>query len=230
MRFFEKLFGTRQQREAKRLIDETRRHVDSTYGPLHALGMAVVETAYTTYRRLGPVFGFSGSGRPSEHQMLLFYELLYFFAHLTIRTAAAKRLSETNIQKLQGYLGPLLASTAVDTFCRNWPEELKSKMRNEFFQKLNDAELEYAACHGLVSQSDPLNDGTLVGKFQTNAVALFERTGDSLAELAVGTEILGAFANMNLDSLVCAVATVIEGVDDRLLESFWHDKDGEKGA
>jgi hypothetical protein len=129
MGFFDKLLGMRQERAARRILQTARREVAQTYGPLHAVGMGIVSTAHSAYLRLGAVFGYSESAKPSDPQMLLFCELLYFFSHLTIRTAAARRLSDTQIGKIQRFLGPFLASTVVDSFFNHWPEELKNKIR-----------------------------------------------------------------------------------------------------
>jgi len=213
MSLFNKVFGTPEARQVKRLFKEARAHVDATYGPLGALGRAIAETTWVVWQNLGTVFGFDKKQSPSEREILLLYELIYFFCHLTWRTAVANRFSNAHIAKLQTYLCPLLASTAVDTFCLHWPEEVKSKIRNEFLEKLNEAEIDYSECRGLVSESDPLSRSTLIGRFGGHAAALWEREGDPVAELAVGTEMIRAFSDMKLKSLVTDVAAVIDAVD-----------------
>lgn len=60
--------------------------------------------------------------------------------------AAFTILTEPEIGRLQEYLGPMLSSTAVDTFCQHWPEESKAKLRADFYTDLNTSEEEYSQC------------------------------------------------------------------------------------
>lgn len=221
MSLFHKLFGTPELRRARRLLKDTRASVGATYGPLGKLGTAIVGAAFSAQQNLAQVFRFSMEGQPSEPQILMFYEFLYFFSHLTLRTAVAKGFTESQIEKLQGVLGPLVASTAVDSFFRHWPEDLKTKMRNEFYGKLNDAEVEYSECRGLLSADDPLSTDTLIGRLAGNAANLWERSSDELAKMAVASAATQAFRAIQLDGLVGEVAAVIGSADSELMDRFW---------
>ena len=167
---FSETAGPPSRRALERILARVEAEVAQTYGPLGDLGIAIVTAAWDTQQRLGPAFGFSSSGRPSMPQMLLQYELLYFFSHLTLRTAFAEGFTGAQIGKLQTFLGPLIVSTAVDSFCLHWPEDLKKKMRSEVYERLNYAEMEYAECMSLSDPDDPLNRGTLIGRLATNAM------------------------------------------------------------
>lgn len=221
MSLFDKLFGRSESGRFKRLLKETRAEVDATYGPLNRLGIAIVGAAFSAQRNLAQVFGFSMEGRPSEPQILMFYEFLYFFSHVALRSVVAKGFTEPQIAKLQGCLGPLLASTAVDSFFRHWPEDLKTKMNSEVYQKLNDAEVEYAGCRGLLSPDDPLSRDSLIGRVAGNVADLWERPSDELAKMAVASAASEAFGAMQLDRLVGDVAVVIDSVDSELIARFW---------
>ena len=154
-------------------------------------------------------------GQPSEPQILLFYEFLYFFAHLTLRSGVARGLTASQVKKFQSYLGPLLASTAVDTFFLHWSTELKAKMMGEFFEKLNDAEIEYAECQGgLVSRDDPFSRDTLTGRLAVNVVELWERSGDQVAKTAVVSAVTGALKRVDLVRLVSEVVAKIDQVEN----------------
>jgi len=219
----DRLFETPESRGMKRLLDNAQAQVEATYGPLMKLAMSTVVAAQSTQDNLAKVFHFSVTDRPSEPQMLTLYELLYFFAHLTLRTAVGKGFSAGQVKKLQGYLGPLLASTAVDSFCLHWPEDIKAKIRGEFYEKLNDAEAEYAECHGLISSDDPLDRNTLIGRLATNCAQLWERS-DRFATMAIAYAAIQSFKAMELEKLVDGVAAVIDSVDSELLERYWEQK------
>jgi hypothetical protein len=221
MGLFGRLFGTREARMAKRLLKDARGMVDATYGPANKLGLEIVAAASSTQQSLGRVFECGTGGPPSEPQMLTLYEFLYFFSHLALRTAVAKGFSDAQIGKLQGFLGPLLASCAVDSFCREWPEKLKARIRSEFYEKLNHAEIEYGECRGLVSEDEPLNRNTLVGRLANNVADLWERPSDDVAKLAVVSAALEAFTAAKLDELVAEVAATIDRWDSKSTQALW---------
>ena len=191
------------------------------YGPPGALGLAIVEAAFSAQSDLAPVLGFSMTGTASQPQILVFCELLYFYAHLTVRSAVTSGFSEDHVRGLQGFLGPLLVSTAVNTFFRDWPDKLKDGLWNDVYEKLNDAELEYAECRGLVSAVEPLSTTTLIGRLASNVAALWERPTDSTLKAAVASASVRAFQNMGLETLLNDTALVIHLVDPSKLREFW---------
>jgi len=198
----------------------TRAKIDAVYGPVGDLGTAIVSAAFNTYQNLAQVFGFRVQGTPSEPQMLTFYEFLYFYSHIMLRTAAAKGFTQPQIEKLQGYLGPLLASTAVDSFIGHWPDDFRKRLRRDFYNGLNIAEQEYSQCRGLLSPDDPLNEDTLVGRLARNIADLWERSSNEPAKVAVATAVLKAFPAMQLDRLIAKVASVIDSVDVEGIREF----------
>src|SRR5262249_25810958 len=151
--------------------------VHDTYGPLGNLSLAIVQAANDSLRELAPTLGISLDGKPTEQRILVFYELLYFYSHLTLRFAVAGGLTEPQIAKLQSYLRPLLPSTAVDAFFKHWPNELKTKMQSDFFEKMNDAELEYTQCKTLWSKEQPFGNMSIFGRLANNIAALLEQEG-----------------------------------------------------
>jgi len=225
MNIFQRLFSDplkeAEVEKAKRLIKDTHANVEATYGRVGNLGTAIVNAAFGAQKNLAQVFGFSVEGQPSEPQILMFYEFLYFFSHITLRTVAAEGFTEPQIKKLQDFLGPLLASTAVDSFFRHWPEDLKRKMKSNYFESLNVAEMEYSECRGLILADDPLNQSTLIGRLASNVAELWERSSDQLVKMAVASAATQAFAAMQLDRLVADVAPIIDSVDAELVGKFW---------
>jgi len=210
----------------ERLLKDADGRFGEVYGPLVVLKMAITIAAYDTQRDLGPAFGFTTQGRPTEPQMLLQCELLYFFSHLALRSVVAEGLTETQAKKLQAFLGPWIAWTAVNAFCMHWPEHLKRKMTDEAYHKLNDAEMDYAECRGLVEPKDPLNANTLIGRLAANAMALWGRAADDPAAFAVAAATQKAVAAMRLNELARDVARVIDLVDVEWIEDFWRQSGG----
>lgn len=148
------------------------------------------------------------------------YELLCFFSHLSIRTALVTGFTEPQIANVQRFLGPLLSSTAVDTFFEHWPKELKRKIRSEFYDRLNDAEAEYAQCRGLLSHEKPFDNATLFGRLASNIADLCAKPQDHSIMTAVLVEGTKAYTGMQLDKLIADVHAVIDLVTDVLPADF----------
>ena len=138
--------------------------------PLEALCSSIVSATdkcsrIVTGRRDGAV--------ASAADVFVFYEFLYFFLHLTMREAFELRFEPAKVEKLRAYLGPPMAAVVVDSFCGHWPEDRKSKLRSDFFDDLNAAEIEYAKCEPvLMSRDAPLTGNTLLAKLARRVAEL----------------------------------------------------------
>ncbi|MBI1817029.1 MAG: hypothetical protein HYR72_18780 [Deltaproteobacteria bacterium] len=208
-----RIFGTPEERNARDLLKKAKAETSEVYGPLGDLSLAIVRAAWDSYQDFASSLQFSIEGQPTEQQMLVFYELLYFFIHVTFRTAAKQGLTETQISKLQGYMGPQLSQTAVDTFCRHWPAELKKRIAHDFLKKVNDAEVDYSECRVLMLKDKPFEKESLFGKLSHNVAQLWGSPSDPVVIIAAMTSAAKAFASMPLDRSIHDVAMVIDRVE-----------------
>lgn len=217
MSIFGNFFSTLEGRKARDLLKKAKAETIEVYGPLGDLSLAIGRATSDSYKGLIRELGSSTEGQPTEEQMLVYYELLYFFIHLTIRTAVKQGLTETQISKLQGYLGPQMSQIAVDTFCSHWPVELRNRMAHQFFEKLNEAEADYSECR-VLALKDLSEKESLFGKVSHNVAQLLGNSGDPAGFRATVhwmTKIsaMKAFTSMPLDRLIHDVAMVIDRVD-----------------
>ncbi len=220
MSIWGRIFGTPEERKAKDLLGKAKAITSEVYGPLGNLSLGIVTAAWDSYQDLAGVLKFSVEGRPTEQQILVFYELLYFFTHVTIRTAVAHGLTETQIRRLQDFLGPQLSHTAVDTFCRHWPVEVKKRIRHEFFEKLNDAEVDYSECRALILKDKPFEKDSLLGKLSHNVAQSWGSPSNPAVIMAAKTSAAKAFTSMPLDKLIRGVAMVIDRVEPDTLAAL----------
>jgi hypothetical protein len=220
MKLFDRILGAPEERRAKNLLKKAEAATYEVFGPLGDLGLGIVKAAWDSYRDFARVLDFSVEGKPTEQQMLVFYELLYFFIHLTMRTAVAHGLTETQISKLQDFLGPQLSRTAVDTFCRHWPLELKERIAHEFFEKLNDAEADYSQCRALMWGDEPFARESLIGKLSHNVAGVWGSPYNAAVMMAATASAVRAYKNLPLDKLIREVATVIDRVDPDALAAL----------
>jgi hypothetical protein len=220
MKLFGRIFGTREERKIKDLLRKTEIATSEVYRPLGDLGLGVVKAAWDCYQDFSRILRVSVEGRPTEQQTLVFYEFLYFFIHVTMRGAVAHGLTEMQISKVQDFLGPLLSHTAVDTFCRHWPLQLKERMAHEFLEKVNDAEADYSQCRAFMLKDQPFAKESLTGKLSHNVAELWGSPYNPAVMMAATTSAVKAYANMPLDELIREVATVIDRVEPDALAAL----------
>ena len=78
-----------------------------------------------------------------DREKLIFLELIYFYLHMTMRTASLY-LNNSEIEKLQNCIKPKICDTTINACFNNCPIDLRPKLIEEFYNKLNNAEQEYA--------------------------------------------------------------------------------------
>ena len=150
---------------------------DPEIKPVSDISLAIVRAATNCRAETKPFVRASSGQTVIVREILVFYEFLYFFMHMSLRQAFAT--PGTDIEALQAILGPLICSTAIDSYCGHWPAHLKQKMSGEFYDKLNQAEVEYSGA----TQCDAADVGEDVNLARLRA--LFMTLASNVASLAV---------------------------------------------
>jgi hypothetical protein len=203
-------FG-RRERELKRRFAEIEQRVRKENAPLGAVGLAIVQAATNARDQTKPMIKAPDEKDRIQREIYIFYEFIYFFMHMTMRQAFAG-LTAACLQELQTYLGPLISSVAIDSYFAHWPQDRKERMISEFYDKLNDAELEY-------TQSTQF-ETELQGeeRMKTQLRAFFMKLASNGANWAVDDESdlsvlppvielsIREWKNMKLDALIADVA------------------------
>jgi hypothetical protein len=140
---------------ASDIVDESQRKLDPPVfesglkqvqfqtKPLKDICMAIVRAATNCRDTTKPLIEAPTEESRTEREIYIFYEFLYFFMHMAMRQAFAS-LSHAKIEFLQGYLRPVISSTAIDSYFAHWPDDLKQKMTAEFDKKLSEQDAEYS--------------------------------------------------------------------------------------
>jgi hypothetical protein len=156
-----------EAQKTKEIVDKIQREHEA----ILELGMAIASAAMQGGHAMRSEITADSEDKANEQFIYVCYEFLYFFMHLTDRFAFQKIGLERR-SKLMDALEPLITGPAVDAFFDHWPENMKSKMRSEFRGKMNDAQIGYAECKGMVSESDPINSNSLLSTFARNIAEL----------------------------------------------------------
>lgn len=165
------------------------------------VGLAIVKASQACSEMLKPMLNIADEKEKQQAEIYVFYEFIYFFMHLTMRSAFSQ-LTEQQIARLQDFLGPLVSSTAIDSFFAHWPEDLKDKMRSEFLTKLNAAELEYSTCKELFSKGSPLTGNSLFSRLARNVAELSGNSTNPPVLVLIIDAAAEALETMSLDSVV----------------------------
>ena len=138
------------------------------------------------------------------------FEFVYFFMHMTLRSAHSHDLGPERTKRLKAELGPLVLLPLIDTFYGHWPMDLQEKLVAQFYQKMNDAELEYSTYTELFASGDPITGNALFSRLARNVLELSGHSPTNPAEHLVAYGIaIKTWKDMRLDKHIEAVERVL---------------------
>jgi len=197
MRIFTKLFGSSRAKKVFETRDKFRRKSSA----LRQIGKAVTIAADDCYRKTLPFISFTEEKSKQYASIRIYYEYLYFFRHLVFKNAFS-RLSVMQVKILHEYMAGIVIPHAVDVFLKQWPEELQSSMRSEFFKKLNDVEADYGNARDLFAKKDPCSSDSLTSKIGRNIAEIAGTPNHSTTIRTVIILMTDAYKTMKLEKLI----------------------------
>lgn len=169
------------------------------------LSNVIFKTSLDCAEKLKNYLNDSPEKERQEKWIYVLFEFIYFFMHMTNRIAFGKLGNEGRI-KLQGELGPLVIEPTIKSLFGHWPNKFKEGIKNEFYEKLNDAEMEYSGCNELLSKDHPFtSDKALFPKLARNVAELSGHPNNPEMLIQIITLSVDAWKNMRLEELVVAV-------------------------
>ncbi|MGD0918618.1 MAG: hypothetical protein ABSB22_19390 [Thermodesulfobacteriota bacterium] len=136
----------------KSKAEEILREVERKHRPISNLARAILMGSLSCGEALKPFLG--DTTQADKHTLFpaICYEFIFFFAHLMNRNALSI-LGNDGRNKLQNEIAPLIVVPAISGFFDHWPEDRKEKMTNDFYDDLNNAEVDYSSCRELLPPS-----------------------------------------------------------------------------
>ena len=123
------------------------------------------------------------------------FEFKFFFLHITNRSAFHK-LGHEKMVILQKKLYPIVIDSTVEAIFKENAKELVDKIKDDFHQKVDDADEEYAKCKKIFlppqDDIDPISK--LVGGGMVKSEGMLNQLIDRLSEIVTGQ-------TMNTDAL-----------------------------
>ena len=157
------------------------------YKPIGDLALSIVNATSECIQKITPFLPQSSDHQQRADKMLLkmlvTFELTGFFFHLMDRQAYQSfDLGARSI--IQDVIYPIVYPVIVDSFVGHWPEKYKSKIKDDFIAQINDAELDYARCQKLITQSEKFDENVLIPTLSQRIFGIigYSTEWDSLSE------------------------------------------------
>ncbi len=141
-RWFSKL-GRSQERQIDGLYEDARRETEREYAPLADFCMIIATSAEKCTAEIKTYLDIPKEEESPGGEIYIFFENVYFFVHIAMNEVAG-HLPEPQVEEVLKYVFQIIPPASVDKFCAHWPEEVKTKMTNDFIQKLNQSGAEFA--------------------------------------------------------------------------------------
>ena len=132
---------------------------------------------------------------------MVLFEFMYFFLHLTNRSAF-KQLGEEKRSKLLDELGPVLVNAVTETLFGHWPQNLKDGIKRDFYDNLNNSEIEYGSCTQLFLKLE--DDTTILKKIESGkkSRSMIGQLVDNLSRVIKGDINTNPFFGLQISTLV----------------------------
>lgn len=169
---------------------------------------AIVDTSYKCGQKFKELID-EKFGKDSKEAMTRWvqvqYEFLFFFTHLTMRSALSKLGDDKRI-KLQDLLCPILVNSTTAAWFGHWPEKYKKGIKNDFIHNLKISEMDYSECKGgLLVKDQPFSENGLISRLARNIARLsgYENNPEVIMQcIEISVK---KFADMKLDKLIDSV-------------------------
>lgn len=169
--------------QVEKIIEDSNKQTEKEFGPLRDVIFAITKAVVESREGIKPMIENPDDDKRLLTEVYIFNELVLFFMHLTVRQASGL-MSQHEMNRLQEYVGPMVADVTIDSYFQHAPQEGKAKLKSEFFHNLNNSEQEYANCSRFDSPPPP----------EGRSVQIFERLLNLVAE-RIGT-LLGRDSNL----------------------------------
>ncbi len=197
MPIFSRFFESQEARAAKEIIKNTRRR----FAPFFSIQNAIIKAAGACGEAVKSLTSFPSEKENQENWLYVQFEFVYFFMHLTNRSAFSI-LGPEGRNKLQNELSLLIVGSIFDAMVGHWPQKFKDGIRHDFLEKLNNAELEYGACKEFLSTDNPFAGDGLLNKLALNVAGLVGKPMDQEVIVKVISVASESFAQMKLNEMM----------------------------
>lgn len=177
--------------------------------PIVDLYLGIVRAACNTAKEIEETLGLNQGMDSFLSRMQLLVEAFAFFLHMSNRITH-RLYGDDAVFKIQNEIYPLVLDLLIEGNMGHWPDEIKSRMRGEFIDNLNNAEIEYSGCREFLDEHDLLAQSATCTRFGANIVELTHELDRGRAvELAAKTAAQNFF-NLEIEPLILGAVEALE--------------------
>lgn len=125
----------------RKIIKDTEKRT----APIHALSKAILEGSLSMANSLRPSMEFKTQKENEENWVYLLFEFQYLLLHLVSRYSAIEVGPEKRSALLED-IGPLVIEPTTKSVFGHWPDDLRNKIKSEYYENLAKSEYEYGCC------------------------------------------------------------------------------------
>jgi len=196
---FTDLFGSLKNKN-QQTGDELRKEVKT----LCQIGEAITHATNFCYKKTLSAINFTAEEEKQLASIHLYYEYLYLFRHLALRSAFA-RLPLAQMKILHEYVAGALIPSIITIFLKDWPEESKSQLRAEFFKNIDEFEVKYSASKEIFGEED----NALIPKVGQKIAKITGNASDRSLINMITSIVTEAYKIMQLEKLIAQAETDI---------------------
>ena len=148
----------------RKIIKDTEKRT----APIHALSKAILEGSLSMANSLRPSMAFQTKEENEKNWVYVLFEFQYLLFHLVSRLAAIEVGPEKRSALLED-IGPLVIEPTIKSVFGHWPDDLRNKIKSEYYENLANSEYEYGTCKQLLNDEsvENMND-TVIWRFGKN--------------------------------------------------------------
>jgi hypothetical protein len=181
--------------------------------PILKVIQAILESAYESANIIKPNIGFLTDQENKTRWTLVYNEFLFFYLHFFNRTALSE-IGEAKTVELQNLIGPVVVDAVVETFYREWSHDLICGLKSEYYNNINNAEMEYSQCNCIIDENNPFSHKSLLIQLSRRVTHLCSTPTDKkLIWLVIETS-FNAIKTMQLHKLTAETKVYLNGPDD----------------
>jgi hypothetical protein len=103
-----------EERLTLECFEKAKSETDEVYGPLVALGAQIAMATQKSYQDLSLAFNLATTSTPTEKQIIIFHECLYFDSHLSNRYAHSHGFTEEQLAKVLPYACAVIGRVVLE--------------------------------------------------------------------------------------------------------------------
>lgn len=177
--------------------------------PFLDLSKAILDESYAMAKSLRPSMSFKTQEENEKNWVYVLFEFQYLLLHLVSRLAVLQVGPEKRSILLED-LGPLVTQPTISAIFGHWPDDLKDRIKSEYYKNLAKSEYEYSTCKQIWTDEgvDNMND-IVIHRFSKNVARMIGNEDNLGLILEVQQTLVQGLKNIQFNKLLKKACDVL---------------------